>query len=251
MPPRLCPSPCSKARAITFASSSSTLCVSRLDRNPPEQSVHGSSLLSGAAAGNRGWATSGCPGLGRAPLQARASLLGFSRHSAATGIAPSRMNAAATAIAGRSRAPWPSGRGSPRAKPCGPLDVHGTTDARAAFLLDPPPPVVACHRWPPPQSPASVARRPRATSAHTASARGRVSQPRSRPAPQSPSPAAARRGRPFPAAPLFSPAREEEDRRLLSLCLSLAVNDKWVQVCSGSRRSALRVAENGYRIGCT
>jgi hypothetical protein len=53
------------------------------------------------------------------------------------------------------------------------------------------------------------------------------------------------RDRADPAVPCFSRRTEEEDRRLLSLCLSLSVNDKWVQVCSGSRRSALRVAENG------
>jgi hypothetical protein len=45
MPQCPCPSPCSIAHAITFASSSSTLCVSRLDRNPPEQFGHGSPSL--------------------------------------------------------------------------------------------------------------------------------------------------------------------------------------------------------------
>jgi hypothetical protein len=44
--------------------------------------------------------------------------------------------------------PWPAGHGSPQAEPSGSLVAHGTTSARAAVPLGPPPPVLACHRWP-------------------------------------------------------------------------------------------------------
>jgi hypothetical protein len=189
-------------------------------RPEPTRAVRPWEPPSGAVTDNRGWATSGCPGLGRAALWARASPLGLPRPSAAIGIAPSRVNAATTAIAGQSRAPWPSGRGSPRAKTRSPVNAQGTTNARATLLPDPPPPVVACCRWPPPQSPATMAKRPRATSAHTASARGRVLQPRSRPALQSPSPAAASRGRPFLGSPLFLGVQRKETV-FPSLCLAV------------------------------
>jgi hypothetical protein len=74
---------------------------------------------------------------------------------------------------------WPSHLGSPRAEPIGPMDMCGLTGARAAFLLSLPLTTLTCRGWSRPPLHAHVARGPRATSAHAASACGCASQPRS------------------------------------------------------------------------
>jgi hypothetical protein len=95
--------------------------------------------------------------------------------------------------------------------------------AHATLLLGPPPSVLAGRGWSRPPPPVHVARRPLATSAHTASARGRVSQPRSRPALQSQSLAAVGRSRSLLAAVLCFPRRAEK-KTVASISLSLCVS---------------------------
>jgi hypothetical protein len=89
---------------------------------------------------------------------------------------PHRASTAARRLPCCGRA-WPGHRGPPLASPSAPTGANGHVGARAALSLGPSPPGLACRRWPRPQPPASVAKRPRATSAHAASACRRASQP--------------------------------------------------------------------------
>jgi hypothetical protein len=118
---------------------------------------------------------------------------------------------------------WPGHHGPPLASPRAPTGADGCVGAHAALPLGPPPSVLAGRGWSRPPPPVHMARRPLATSAHTASARGRVSQPRSWPALQSQSPAAAGHSRSLLVAVLCFP-RHVEKKTIASISLSLYVS---------------------------
>jgi hypothetical protein len=97
-----------------------------------------------------------------------------------------------------------------------------------------PPPWTAVAGAARPQPPAAVARRPRATSTHTASAGGRAGQPRCRPTRPPPSPAAAG---PRPGRPCLLPCRpsevDDEAKPVplsLSLCICMTGGPLWARV---------------------
>ena len=95
------------------------------------------------------------------------------------------------AVAGRRRLRppvrvWPSHLGLPPAQPSSPMDACGPTGARAALLLGPPPPALACRGWPLSQPPDHVAGRPWATSGGATTGFGCASTPRSSSAASSP-----------------------------------------------------------------